>query len=73
MKSTLIKEELHYQTGDRVSNKELKATLQSLYDKYQIKEKAKATHIVRYGYLTKRCKIRIGDKRIDGAEIISQN
>ena len=69
---SLIKEELHYQTGDRVTNKELKATLQSLYDKYQIKEKAKATHIVRYGYLTKRCKIRIEDKRINGVEIISQ-
>ena len=72
MNITLIKEELHYQTGDRVTNKELKATLQGLYDKYQIKEKAKATHIVRYGYQTKRCKIRIGDKRIDGVEIISQ-
>ena len=71
MKSTLIKEELHYQTGDRVTNKDLKATLQCLYDKYQIKKKAKATHIAKYGYLTKRCKIRIGDKRIDGIEILS--
>ena len=70
MNLSLIKNELHYQTGDRVTNKELKATLQSLYDKYQIKEKAKATHIVRYGYLTKRCKIRIADKRIDGVEFI---
>ena len=70
---SLIKEELHYQTGDRVTNKELKATLQRLYDKYQIKEKAKATHIVRYGYLTKRCKIRIGDKRVDGLELYSIN
>lgn len=69
MKSTLIKEELHYQTGDRVTNKELKATLQSLYDKYQIQEKAKATHIVRFGYATKKCKIRRGDKRIDGLEL----
>ena len=68
----MIKEELHYQTGDRVSNKDLKAILQALYDKYQIKDKAKATHIVKYGYLTKRCKIRIGDKRIDGIEILSQ-
>ena len=68
----MIRNELHYQTGDRVTNKDLKATLQSLYDKYQIKEKAKATHIVRYGYLTKRCKIRIADKRIDGVEILSQ-
>ena len=73
MNLSLIKKELHYQTGDRVTNKELKATLQSLYDKYQIKEKAKATHIVRYGYLTKRCKIRIGDKRVDGLELYSIN
>ena len=71
MNLSLIKKELHYQTGDRVSNKELKDTLQALYDKYQIKDKAKATHIVKYGYLTKRCKIRIGDKRIDGIEILS--
>ena len=73
MNITLIKEELHYQTGDRVTNKELKATLQRLYDKFQIKEKAKATHIVRYGYQTKRCKIRVGDKRIDGVELYSTN
>ena len=69
----MIRNELHYQTGDRVTNKDLKATLQRLYDKFQIKEKAKATHIVRYGYQTKRCKIRVGDKRIDGVELYSTN
>jgi len=72
MNEYTIKNKLHYQTGDRVTNKELKATLQRLYDKYQIKEKAKATHILNFGYLTKKCKIRIGDKRVDGVEIISQ-
>ena len=71
MNLSLIKKELYYQIGDRVSNKDLKATLQCLYDKYQIKKKAKATHIVKYGYHTKKCKIRIGDKRIDGIEILS--
>ena len=69
----MIRNELHYQTGDRVTNKDLKDTLQSLYDKYQIKEKAKATHIVNFGYLTKKCKIRIGDKRVDGLELYSIN
>jgi hypothetical protein len=49
----------------------LKATLQSLYDEHGIKEKAKATHITRY-YKVKKCKIRIGDKRLDGYEIISE-
>ena len=67
----MIRNELHYQTGDRVTNKELKATLQSLYDEQEIKEKAKATHIARY-YKVKKCKIRIGDKRVDGYEIISE-
>lgn len=61
--------ELHYQIGDRVTNKELKATLQCLYDQNNIKEIAKATHIARY-YKVKKCKIRIGDKRVDGYEII---
>ena len=62
---------MNYQTGNRVTNKELKATLQSLYDEQEIKEKAKATHIARY-YKVKKCKIRIGDKRVDGSEIISE-
>lgn len=65
--------EVNYQAGDRVTNKELKDTLQSLYDKHQIKERAKATHIVRFGYTFKRCKIRIGDKRIDGLELYPVN
>ena len=69
MNEYTIKNNLHYQTGDRVTNKELKATLQSLYDEHGIKEKAKATHITRY-YKVKKCKIRIGDKRLDGYEII---
>lgn len=60
---------INYQKADRVTNKELKATLQSLYDQNKIKEKAKATHIVRFGYTFKRCKIRLGDKRIDGLEL----
>ena len=61
---------MNYKKGYRVTNKELKATLQSLYDEHGIKEKAKATHITRY-YKVKKCKIRIGDKRLDGYEIIS--
>ena len=60
---------MNYKIGDRVTNKELKATLQSLYDEQGIKEKAKATHITRY-YQVKKCKIRIGDNRVDGYEII---
>lgn len=69
----LIKQELKYKSGDRVSLKELKANLQYLYDKYQIKETAKATHITRYGYWVRRCKIRLGKKRIDGYELYTVN
>ena len=61
---------MNYKTGDRVTNKELKATLQSLYDEQGIKEKAKATHITRY-YKARKCKIQIGDKRVDGYEKMS--
>lgn len=32
----MIQQELNYKTGDRVTNKDLKATLQRLYDKYHI-------------------------------------
>ena len=42
-----------------------------LVSEQEIKEKAKATHIARY-YKVKKCKIRIGDKRVDGYEIISE-
>ena len=69
--SQLIK--LSYKQGDRIANNELKAILQSHYDKLQIKERAKATHIVRFGYSFKRCKIRIGDKRVDGLELYPKN
>lgn len=65
----MIQQELNYKTGDRVTNKVLKATLQRLYDKYHIKGKATATHIAKYGYTYKRCKIRIDEKRVDGMEL----
>ena len=65
----MIKQELNYAAGDRITNKELKEILQRLYDKHQIRERAKATHIVRYGYTFKRCKIRIDGKRVDGMEL----
>ena len=63
-----IIDELHklYPNGTRVSNKELKATLQQLYDKHGLKHTACATHIVRFGFDAKKCKIRDKDKRKDG-------
>ena len=58
-----------YHTGDRVTNKELKRTIQLIYDRLGYKAKAKGTHIKLYGYSTKKVKIRIGDKRLDGVEL----
>ena len=65
----MIQHELNYNTGDRVTKKELKERLQRLYDKHQIRQRATATHIAKYGYTFKRCKIRIEGKRVDGMEL----
>jgi hypothetical protein len=63
-----IIDELHklYPNGTRVSNKELKATLQKIYDRHGLTHAACATHIVRFGFDAKKCKIREKDKRADG-------
>lgn len=59
-----------YPNGTRVTNKELKATLQQLYDKHGLKQTACATHIQKFGFDTKKCKIRKKDKRADGVILI---
>ena len=55
-----------YPDGTRVTNKELKETLQKIYTKHGIRKTACATHIARFGYDTRKCKIRIDDIRRDG-------
>lgn len=69
----MIAKELHqmYPSGTRVSNKELKATIQMLYDRYGIKAVATATDITRYGYMTRACKIPTDDGRINGLILIA--
>ena len=64
----MISKELYskYPSGCRVSNKELKNVLQSLYDKYGLKVVATATDITRFGYKVKPCKIAIDKGRING-------
>ena len=66
-----IRNELYllYKTGDRVTNKDLKRTIQLIYDRLGFKCKAKGTDIKLYGYSTHKVKIRIGDKRFDGVEL----
>lgn len=68
----MIQEELHsiYKSGDRVTIKELNHTLQSLYDKYQIKKKARSTDLLLLGFRMKRATIDKDGKRQEGALII---
>ena len=58
-----------YHTGDRVTNKELKAQIQVIYDRLAYKKKAKGTDIKLYGYSTHKVKIPIDGKRLDGVEL----
>ena len=64
----MITKELHskYPSGSRVSNKELKAVLQQLYNKYGIKVVATASDISRYGYKVRACKISTEEGRLNG-------
>ena len=58
-----------YPTGIRITNKDLKRSIQDIYDRLGYKAHAKGTDILKYGYLTKKVKIRIDRKRVDGVEI----
>ena len=59
-----------YPTGIRITNKDLKRSIQDIYDRLGYKAHAKGTDILRFGYLTKKVKIRIDRKRVDGVELI---
>ena len=58
-----------YPTGIRVTNKDLKRSIQDIYDRLGYQAHAKGTDILKYGYLTKKVKIRIDRKRVDGVEL----
>lgn len=64
----MIEKALHqmYPSGTRVSNKELKAIIQSLYLRFNIDAVATATDITRFGYSTRACKIPTDNGRING-------
>ena len=57
-------------TGDRLTNSEVRIVLQSLYDKYQIKKRARATDIILFGFITKRAIIMKDGKRNEGIRIV---
>ena len=58
-----------YHSGDRVTNKDLKRSIQLIYDKLGIKATAKGTDIKKYGYSTHKVKINIDGKRYEGVEL----
>lgn len=64
----MIYEELHkmFPVEVRITNKELKSIIQSLYDKYNIDAKATATDIKKYGFTTKACKINKDGEKLNG-------
>ena len=70
--TTLVVQELNklYPTGIRVTNKDLKRSIQDIYDRLGYKAHAKGTDILKYGYLTKKVKIRIDERRVDGVELV---
>ena len=59
-----------YPTGIRVTNKDLKRSIQDIYDRLGYQTNAKGTDILKYGYHAKKVKIRIDEKRMDGVELI---
>lgn len=66
-----IRNELNqlYHTGDRVTNKDLKRSIQLIYNRLGFKARAKGTDIKKYGYSTHKVKINIDGKRLDGVEL----
>ena len=71
METTLLINELRerYPSGTRITNKDLKISLQYLYDKYRVEAVAKAVDIKRYGYTTKVVKIPSKNGRLNGVQL----
>lgn len=68
----MIQQELQQliHTGDRLTNAQVRRILQGLYDRYNIKRKARATDITLFGFVSKRAIISIDGKRNEGIQII---
>ena len=56
--------------GERVTNAEVRRRLQTIYDRYSINRKPKATDLLLYGIKTKRVAIRQGEKRQEGVLVL---
>lgn len=57
-------------TGDRLTNAEVRRLLQGLYDRHNIRKRARATDITLFGFTTKRAIISVDGKRNEGIQII---
>lgn len=58
-----------FKSGDRITNKELKARMQMIYQDLGLKKTAKASDITSFGFTTRACKINVNGSRLNGVEI----
>lgn len=56
--------------GERVTNAEVRRRLQTIYDRYCINRKPKATDLLLYGIKTKRVAIKQGERRQEGVLVL---
>ena len=55
-----------FKSGDGISNADLKARIQMIYNDLGLKKKAKATDIISFGFTTRVCKISENRSRLNG-------
>lgn len=56
--------------GERVTNAEVRRRLQTIYDRYNINRKPKATDLLLYGIKTRRVAIKQGERRQEGVLVL---
>ncbi|MBR1834884.1 MAG: hypothetical protein IJ785_05210 [Bacteroidales bacterium] len=60
-----------FHCGERITNEEARRRLRTIFDRYDINRKPKATDLLLYGIKTKRIAIKQGEKRVEGVAILS--
>ena len=62
--------DMRFKDGDRLSNVELKARIQCIYEEQGLNKRAKGADIKRFGYNTKAIKITLpSGERVNGVEL----
>lgn len=59
-----------FNNGGRITNEEVRRRLQTIYDRYKINRKPKATDLLLYGIKTRRVAIKQGEKRQEGVLVL---